>query len=314
MFIRSKITSKFSIFTIFILATLLFSFTSLLSAKDSITDSLPPFNPEPTTSLKDSKNLSTTSSSDSSLDKTLDTNKVKKEPKEVNSSLPSDTSTLDSTVEPTTKETGELKEETQKHTSNKVSENKKDKQDDSKKEALTNEKTPTPTPVPFKVDPASTLISFQLDLLGLATFISVDSNSLVRTISSGFTLFYKLRPLSSSSVLLLNLGYRAFTTYTKDDNVDFDLTTHHYFAGSSYKQEIIGGFSISSGINLGIATLKKFYIDSGKQTKITFTPGVMANFQYDFTYIQNLSAGLKVEYNFGKLSFFQNSLYVGLNF
>ncbi len=304
MFIRSKITSKFSIF---ILATLLFSFSSLLSAKDVLPDSLPPFNPEPTPSSQDSLKSPTTPSTDSSVDKALDTNKAKQDTKEVKSPLPSDTSTLDSTVEPTTKEVNDVKEETGKNTKNK-------KEKNLKEETLSNEKTPATTPVPFKVDPASTVMSFQLDLLGLATFISVDSNSLVRTISSGFSLFYKLRPLTSSSALLLNLGYRAFTTYTKDEDVDFDLTTHYYFAGSSYKQKIVCGFSTSLGINLGISTLKKFYIDSGKQTKIAFTPGIAANFQYDFTYIQNLSAGLKVEYNFGKLSFLQNSLYIGLNF
>ena len=290
MFIRSKSIVQYTIISI--LSFVFFIFSSSLFAEDtSLTNSLPPFNPE------------SQSSKDSSSNKLKDAGKVETTPSKPDSST-TEPSSLDKVSNPSVEE----KSSTSPDNKAKEVQSKEPSKPSDTEEAQV-KKLP-----PFTPDPVKTLVSFDLDLLGLSTFISLGSDSLVRAMSSGFSVFYKLQHLTNRSSLLLNLGYLAFTTYTKDNDVDYDLTSNYIFAGSSYKQKITNQFSISAGINLGISTLKKVYIGEGKQTKITFTPGLLTNFKYDFKYIANLSAGLKVGYNFGKLSFLQHSLYVGLNF
>ena len=155
-------------------------------------------------------------------------------------------------------------EENSKPAKNKnKSKNKKEKSskdtDQVKDEKVVDTAKVPPTP-PFKPDPMNTSISFQLDLLGLTTFISFDSHSLVRVLHSGFTGYYKLKPVSSKSLLLLDLGYLAFNTYSDTSSTNFDLNISHYFAGATYKQKIANQFSILGSINLGLTAYKKYYI------------------------------------------------------
>lgn len=167
---------------------------------------------------------------------------------------------------------------------------------------------------PFKVDTISTDLSFQLDMVGLTTFISLNSKKLVRTIGSGLSLYYKLKSLSSESNILLYLGYNSFNTYTDRSATEFDLKLQHYLSGVSFQQKVCDSLSILAGINLGVASYKKFYIGSSSKGGASFSPQVMVDFRYDLSFIEHLAMGVKSVYTLGKLSYAQNSIYVGLNF
>ena len=172
----------------------------------------------------------------------------------------------------------------------------------------------TESKTPFKVDTISTDLSFQLDIAGLTTFISLNSKKLVRTIGSGLSLYYKLKSLSSESNILLYLGYNTFNTYTDRSTTDFDLKLQHYLSGVSFQQKICDSLSILAGVNLGVTSYKKIYIDSLSKGGASFSPQVMVDFRYDFSFIEHLAMGFKSVYTLGKLCYAQNSIYVGLNF
>ena len=172
MFIKHKIIVNLFIF---VTGTLFFNLSSILFAQETTT-TLPPF--------ESSKVEETTPDSAS----------------DVKSDITQGTDT-DKVLEETSKPAA-VKEEKIKDKTTEEEKTTTEKSSNTVKEQIT---------PPFKPDPLNSTVSFQLDLLGLTTFISFDSDSLVRAMHSGFTVYYKLKPLSSDSLLLcLRFLYQIF--------------------------------------------------------------------------------------------------------